>query len=232
MRGCQVTNPVSEYLATRGLLTLDSMRISTLGMHGSVPYVDRERHYKAIRQLNGILDRIFPAAFFGSDYHQSLKIRGKHLDQLDDLATNLLNEVFPDKATDAGLLQQWEELCGLRDFAYGSIDDRRNAVVAVLRSKGKANRKAFEDIARTLGYPVLQYPNVAADSVTIVEGSQQKGFRTGFSRTDRDRIYDENSTTNEHTVTVYGTVASTDDRLKYLFNRIRIVGINFIFLPV
>jgi uncharacterized protein YmfQ (DUF2313 family) len=181
------------------------------------------RHYPAVRQFNGPFDMIL-----GENYKAHLKVRYKQLDYVDELAQNLMLEVFPDTAI--GLLPFWEQLTGL-DKGNKSIDERRKAIISVLRTVGKGNRITFETIASSLGYVVLQYPNVSASTVTIVEGSEFKGFRAGFSRAG-DRVYSETSIQNEHTIIVYGTLASQDEQLKQLFENNRFVGINFIYIPV
>lgn len=97
------------------------------------------------------LKLLFPLELSG-DFDADIEIEGKHLDEVQSRAEDLLNEMFPDQSFE--LLTDWERVCGLIPGAEDTLQLRRDRVIRKLRERGGLSREYFIALAADLGYTV------------------------------------------------------------------------------
>ncbi len=178
------------------------------------------RHYPRLRQL-GQYDRLFPD-INTSNFHENLKIVSKQLDIADDKAIELLAETSPNTATTEWLLEEWEKLCGIKNIT-AAITSRRNAVIAALRARGGLSKPYFRKLAEGLGFNYGQ--SAAIPFIYFIEGGSFKAFRADISKAG-DKVWD---VIEERSVIIAGTQVENNNVLKSLFNRLRPIGIRFVY---
>jgi uncharacterized protein YmfQ (DUF2313 family) len=82
-----------------------------------------------------------------------IEAEGQRLDEFEDAATALLDEIDP--RTTTNLLPEWERVYGLPDECRGAADtvaDRRARLAAKVAETGGLSRAYFISIATALGY--------------------------------------------------------------------------------
>lgn len=202
---------------------IPSLTYGTYGWHGYAyeTITDGLRHYPRLRQL-GQYDRLFPNP--DGNFHINLKIWSKHLDIVDDKAIELLLETSPDTTTFDWLLQEWEKLCGITDTT-GAITTRRNAIIAILRARGGLSKPYFWKIAEGFGYNYGHGQNAPIPFIYFIEGGDFAAFRADISKAG-DKIWE---VIEERSVIIAGTNVENDNVLISLFNRLKPVGIKFVY---
>lgn len=86
----------------------------------------------------------------------------------------LYNEIFPKKSTE--MIPDWETVFALP--STGTIEERRNRVVAAINARGGASFEYFYSVASSLGYNV--YPVTTSPYVRF-ENSTSTPFVLGLS---------------------------------------------------
>jgi len=183
------------------------------------------RHYPRMRQL-GNYDDMFPLLSKDSNFHIDLRVKARQLDIVDDEAIVLHPETFPDSTTLSGLLLEWETLCGLDHDEALSLDERRNAVVAVLVSRGGMSKIFFKAVSEKLGYTYGS--GSAQPRIWFVEGGQYLPFRADFSKAG-DQVWDATTNTHDHVVEIWGSGIASNTVLINLFSKYRPKGIRFVY---
>lgn len=97
------------------------------------------------------LKLLFPIALQG-DFEKDIELEGKHIDNAQSRAEQLLKEMFPDGAYE--LLHAWERVCGLVPGADDPLLLRRDRVIKKLREFGGLSRAYFIGLAASLGYTI------------------------------------------------------------------------------
>lgn len=183
------------------------------------------RHYPSLVQL-GKYDELFPVLSNKSNFNINLDIYGLALDRVDDDAIDLFLEIFPDTATVAGLLTDWEKFVGIKPDDLIPLDDRRNAVITKLRARGGLSFSYFKSLAEALGYNYGQ--GAAQPRIWFVEGEAYVPFRADISAVG-DQVWDSVSDGHDHLVKIFGTNIESDATLISIFNKRHPVGISFLF---
>lgn len=98
-----------------------------------------------------VLKLLFPIDL-GGDFEKDTELEGKHLDNVQSRAEDLLKEFFPDEAYE--LLQDWERVCGLTPGADDTLQLRRDMVIVKLRELGGLSRVYFIQLAASRGYTI------------------------------------------------------------------------------
>jgi uncharacterized protein YmfQ (DUF2313 family) len=94
------------------------------------------------------LKLLFPIELQG-DFEKDVELEGKHLDNAQSRAEQLLNEMFPYQSYE--LLPDWERVCGLTPGADDPLQLRRDRVIRKLRELGGLSRDYFIKLAEALG---------------------------------------------------------------------------------
>lgn len=118
-----------------------------------------------------VLRLLFPLELTG-DFDPDIEIEGKHLDDAQARAEDILKEMFPDQSSE--LLPHWERVCGFVTDTDEPLQKRRDRVINKLRELGGLSIPYFVSLAAALGYVI-----------TIEELTP---FRVGVGRCG-DRIY-------------------------------------------
>jgi uncharacterized protein YmfQ (DUF2313 family) len=167
---------------------------------------------------------------FGQTFNAEVDVEARALLIVDGLAKTLRDELFPDGATDAGTMEDWERLVGINGgSSVTSEGDRRNAIIASLRATNAITVAAFESIAGGFGYTIGP-AGTPGKHLRIVEGNQWPAFRAGISKAG-DKVYSSYAGDyTPYTVRVYGTDVTTNSELQRIFNKAKPAGITFIFV--
>jgi uncharacterized protein YmfQ (DUF2313 family) len=120
------------------------------------------------------LKLLFPVEIQGS-FEKDIEIEGKHLDNAQSRAEQLLKEMFPDQSHE--LLPDWERVCGLTPSADDPLQLRRDRVIKKLRELGGLSRAYFINLAASWGYtisieelrPFMAGWNRAGDTLYVYE---------------------------------------------------------------
>ncbi|MDP2166775.1 MAG: DUF2313 domain-containing protein [Thermodesulfovibrionales bacterium] len=96
-----------------------------------------------------VLRLLFPLEL-GGVFDADLELEGKHLDDAEGRAGDLLNETFPDEALE--LMPDWERVYELSPGE--TLQERRDRLVAKIKELGGLSREYFIAIAAALGYTI------------------------------------------------------------------------------
>ncbi len=97
------------------------------------------------------LKLLFPIELQGY-FEKDIELEGKHLDNAQNRAEQLLNEMFPDGAYE--LLPDWERVCGFMPSADDPLQLRKDRVIKKLGEIGGLSRAYFINLASSLGYTI------------------------------------------------------------------------------
>lgn len=109
-----------------------------------------KRHYYALK-------KIFPMDYLAGELDNDLEIEGYWLDSCEESAWQLLEEIFAD--TTQLLIADWERVYDVSPDPTATLSERRDAILAAIRSTGATSIDDFENIASGYGY-----------TITITEG--------------------------------------------------------------
>jgi uncharacterized protein YmfQ (DUF2313 family) len=167
---------------------------------------DNPLHYQALKKLA-------PVNFSG-EFDKTLRIDASFLDIILMAFKALLNEGYPDTAN--SLIKSWERVIGFS--VVGTIDDKRNKIVAHLNATGGLSKQYFEQLAVSMGYVIggISAPN---PHLRIVDGLFPP-FRLGISVIG-DHIYDQDGISSIYHWFVYGSNVETDTLLQSVFNDLK-----------
>lgn len=97
----------------------------------------------------------WPSMQTNNDFTQLLDAMAEELARVDARALNLIEEFFPDTATE--LLLDWERVAGLPDSCTGELtllQQRRSSLISVLTIERSLSKQFFIDIAARLGFVI------------------------------------------------------------------------------
>lgn len=162
---------------------------------------------------------------FGQAFDDDLFIEGAHLDAAEEELRRIIDEMFPDTATDT--ISDWERVFAITPESGATLAQRRAVVSAAYRATGGMTRDYLYAVAQGLGY--TQGAAGADDPhVRIVDG-EFRPFRAGYGKAG-DPVYDGTSGASIYTISVHGTNVETDERLHATLGDIRPAWCDIIYM--
>ena len=163
---------------------------------------------------------------------ENFEVIGKHLDECEDSASLLLEELFPDETN--LLLEDYERNYNLSNA--GDVATRRNRIITAMRARGKLNKAYFEGLGNKLGdgsYTVSiaeGTDNIGFIIHTYSKNTSPKGPATVLPGILEDPPFDDNP--YNITVTVTG-VAGPETDLEKLYDRLKPAWtkFNYVYVP-
>ncbi len=98
-----------------------------------------------------VLKNLNPLSIEGV-YDSDIEIEGKHLDEAQLSAEELLNEMFPHRALT--FLSRWERVLAITPSSEDTVQLRRDRIVNKLRARGGLHLQYFIILAETLGHTI------------------------------------------------------------------------------
>lgn len=152
-----------------------------------------------------VLDQLMPVSL-GENQSNDMIIEGRHLDEIEDEASALVDEMFPDTASE--LISDWERLLGLPDPCTGTPDtiaDRQLLATAKWGEKRQLSLSYLVSVAELLGVTVTIENYAARRYGQAVLGGPYNGRKWS------------------NTITVHASGLGTDQRqqLECTFTRLR-----------
>jgi len=86
------------------------------------------------------------------DYNKDIETEGQILDKINSDLSDCMNELFPLRCSEINI-KLFEETCGIK-VSNKSIDERKTAIIAQLRSQGGISVEKIIEYANSLGYDI------------------------------------------------------------------------------